>query len=82
MKIAPWICAALLFAGCAAPIPFKVGDTLVSAQDGTELGRVIELGDHSFENGAAGPSVHVELASGKDAWYSLDTTTGTYVVKR
>jgi hypothetical protein len=80
-KLVPCLFALLLLVGCAARSPFKVGDTLVSAKDGTVLGKVIELGDHSFENGASGPSVHVELLSGKDAWYSTDTTVGAYVVK-
>jgi hypothetical protein len=71
----------LLLAGCSADPPFRPGDVLVSAKNGTELGKVIELGDHSFENGAAGPSVHVELPSGKNRWFTLDTTVGTYVVK-
>ena len=70
-----------LLAGCAAAKPFKPGDVLVAAKDGTVLGRVIELGNHSFENGASGPSVHVELPDGHNRWYSLDTTVGTYVAK-
>jgi hypothetical protein len=71
-----------LLAGCGDVKPFKAGDVLVSAKDGTELGTVIELGDHIFENGASGPSVHVQMPSGTNAWFSLDTTQGTYVVKK
>jgi len=80
MKLRMLLFTALL-AGCAASKPFKAGDVLVAAKDGALLGRVIELGDHSFENGATGPSVHVELPDGRNRWYSLDTTVGTYVVK-
>ncbi len=80
MKLRILLLAALL-GGCAEAKPFKPGDTLVAAKDGAVLGRVIELGDHHFENGAAGPSVHVELPGGQNRWYSLDTTVGTYVVK-
>ena len=82
MRLACLLCALLLLAGCGRPDPFKKGDVLVAASDGTVLGTVIEIGDHSFENGAAGRSLHVALASGQDAWYSMDTTVGTYVVKR
>jgi hypothetical protein len=82
MKLAPLFAAFLILAGCAKDEPFHKGDTLVSAQDGSLLGTVIEVGNHSFENGASGRSVHMELPSGKDAWYSMDTTVGTYVVKR
>lgn len=71
----------LLLAGCSADPPFKAGDVLVSAKDGTELGKVIELGDHTYENGAGGPSVHVVLPSGKNRWFTLDTTVGNYVVR-
>jgi hypothetical protein len=82
MKLAPLVLAFCLLAGCADQKPFKTGDVLVSARDGTELGTVIELGSHKFENGVAGESVHVQLPSGKNAWYSLDTTVGSYVVKK
>jgi hypothetical protein len=82
MKIAPLLLGLCLLAGCADEKPFKQGDILVSAKDGTVLGTVIELGNHSFENGASGPSVHLELTSGKNAWYSLDTTRSSYVVKK
>jgi hypothetical protein len=82
MKLAPLFLACCLLAGCAVEKPFKPGDVLVSVKDGTELGTVIELGDHSFENGASGASVHLQLPSGRNAWYSLDTTLGSYVVKK
>jgi major membrane immunogen (membrane-anchored lipoprotein) len=82
MRPASLLCALLLLAGCGHPDPFKKGDVLVAASDRTVLGTVIEIGDHSFDNGASGRSLHVELPSGKDAWYSMDTTTGTYIVKR
>lgn len=82
MRPVPLFLAFCLLAGCAKQKPFKSGDILVSAKDGTELGTVIELGDHSFENGASGPAVHVQLPSGKAAWYSLDTTEGSFVVKK
>jgi hypothetical protein len=81
MKLLPLFFGLLLLTGCSDQGPFKVGDTLVAASDGTELGRIIEIGNHSFENGASGRSVHVQLPSGKDAWYSLDTTKVSYLVK-
>jgi hypothetical protein len=82
MKLAPFLLLVLTCAGCAGTKPFQPGDTLVSAKDGTELGKVIGLGYHNFENGASGESVHVMLSSGKDAWYSLDTTIGSYIAKK
>jgi hypothetical protein len=82
MKIAPLLLGFCLLAGCADQKPFKQGDILVSAKDGTDLGTVIEVGDHSFENGASGPSVHLLLTSGKNAWFSVDTTRSSYIVKR
>jgi hypothetical protein len=82
MKITPLFLAFFLLAGCSEEKPFRQGDVLISAKDGTELGTVIEVADHSFENGASGPSVHLQLASGKNAWYSMDTTRETYVVKK
>jgi hypothetical protein len=68
MKLTPLFLAACLLSGCAQEKAFKPGDVLVSAKDGTELGTVLEVGDHSFENGASGASVYVQLASGKSAW--------------
>ncbi len=82
MKFAPLFLALCLLSGCAEEKPFKQGDVLVSAKDGAVLGTVIELADHSFENGASGPSVHMQLPSGGNAWYSLDTTKSSYIVKK
>jgi hypothetical protein len=81
-EVAPLLLALCVPAGCAEQKPFKWGDILVSAKDGTELGTVTELGDHSFENGASGPSVHLQLPSGKNQWHSLDATEGTHVAKK
>jgi hypothetical protein len=81
MKLTPFLLALLLLAGCSDKGAFKIGDTLVAASDGTELGKVIEVGNHSFENGASGASIHVLMPSGKDAWYSMDTTKVSYLVK-
>jgi hypothetical protein len=81
MKRLPLALALLLLGGCAEKGPFKVGDILVARSDGAVLGKVVELGNHRFENGASGPSLHVLLQTGGDAWYTEDTTEVSYTIK-